>query len=420
MNVFLGKLKTVLTKYKTIFANLGYLSAIKLFSLIIPIVIYPYLIRVLGVDGYGKIVFAEAIISYLVILISFGFNLSATKEISLFREDQDALGKIVSVVYLLKAFLLVVAIGLAVAAYFLFFKMKVEAIVYFGCLHLCIYEFIFPIWYFQGKEQLKVITYISLCSRAMMLLGILILVNKPEDYRIVPFIYGISTISPTVYLLYIMFFVDGLRFSCQPMSILRKHFIESSVYFSSTISIQIFTNTNKFILGNFAGNTVLAIYDVIEKFIRILAVPITMLKVILLPNVVKSQNKLIVRNTTILMTSVYFIIVVLCFIFSSNIINALFGEYIEEAILLFKLYLPILIIFNLSNYYGVVSLTAFNFSNDLLSATFASMVFYCLGVGFLFIVKNQFEASDLVINSLIVEIVFVCIVYYKLYKQKLL
>ncbi|MFL0112886.1 oligosaccharide flippase family protein, partial [Tenacibaculum maritimum] len=77
-----------LQKYKGLLANLGYLTVIKVFNLILPLIVFPYLLQTLGSQKYGLVIFAESIVVYLVIFISFGFALSGTKEISIHRDNK--------------------------------------------------------------------------------------------------------------------------------------------------------------------------------------------------------------------------------------------------------------------------------------------------------------------------------------------
>ena len=75
----MNKIKSIISNNKALIENFSYLSVFQILNLAFPLFTYPYLIRILGVSIYGKIVFAQAIIGYLVILISFGFNISAKK-----------------------------------------------------------------------------------------------------------------------------------------------------------------------------------------------------------------------------------------------------------------------------------------------------------------------------------------------------
>ena len=78
---------------KNIVKNFSYLAVLQVFNLAIPLVTLPYLITVLGRENYGLIVFSQTLVSYFLILINFGFNIIATKEVSLHRDDEKKLSK---------------------------------------------------------------------------------------------------------------------------------------------------------------------------------------------------------------------------------------------------------------------------------------------------------------------------------------
>ena len=87
-------------RYKTLIENFGYLTLLQICNLLIPLVTYPYLINTLGKNLYGVIIYSQAIVSYLAIFVNWGFNISATKYISINREDSKKINEIVSVVYI--------------------------------------------------------------------------------------------------------------------------------------------------------------------------------------------------------------------------------------------------------------------------------------------------------------------------------
>ena len=106
---FYEKIISVIKQYRTIFSNMSYLSAMQVFKMFIPLITYPYLIRILGSETYGLIVFVQAIIAYLLILVGFGFNTIATKEISVNRDNKEKINEIVSSVLIIKIALLIFA-----------------------------------------------------------------------------------------------------------------------------------------------------------------------------------------------------------------------------------------------------------------------------------------------------------------------
>ena len=60
-----------LSRNKTVLANFSYLSILQVFTILFPLLTYPYLLRVIGLELYGVIVFAQAIINYVSLVINF-------------------------------------------------------------------------------------------------------------------------------------------------------------------------------------------------------------------------------------------------------------------------------------------------------------------------------------------------------------
>ncbi len=82
--------------YKRITENILSLFSLQGFNYILPLITFPYLTRVLGPDKYGLVVFALAFMGYFQILTDYGFNLSATREVSIHRSDDTKISQIFS------------------------------------------------------------------------------------------------------------------------------------------------------------------------------------------------------------------------------------------------------------------------------------------------------------------------------------
>ena len=74
--------------------NSAMLMAMNIAKMIFPLLTLPYLTRVLSKDCYGSVVYVKSVITYLQILVDFGFVLSATKDIVRARQDKAAQEKI--------------------------------------------------------------------------------------------------------------------------------------------------------------------------------------------------------------------------------------------------------------------------------------------------------------------------------------
>src|SRR5450631_216783 len=78
--------------------NVTSLSGLQLVTYFFPIIILPYLFRVIGPERFGLICFAQAFVQYFMILTDYGFSVSATKEISLCHEDKIKICNVISAV----------------------------------------------------------------------------------------------------------------------------------------------------------------------------------------------------------------------------------------------------------------------------------------------------------------------------------
>ena len=89
-------LREKLGRNKTVLANVSYLSILQIFTILFPLLTYPYLLRVIGLDLYGVIVFAQTIITYVSLVINFGFNMSGAKNVAICKENKELLSRIVN------------------------------------------------------------------------------------------------------------------------------------------------------------------------------------------------------------------------------------------------------------------------------------------------------------------------------------
>lgn len=102
---------------------------------------YPYVIRTVGADNYGVVVFCQAIIAYVVIIINFGYNVSATRKISENRTNVFKIREIYSSIVYQK--LLIFAICLVSGLFVLIFLKYDYSVILLGFIGLCIQEVFF-------------------------------------------------------------------------------------------------------------------------------------------------------------------------------------------------------------------------------------------------------------------------------------
>ncbi|ASS97999.1 MULTISPECIES: oligosaccharide flippase family protein [Geobacillus] len=82
---------------KRLFENFLSLATLQGLNYILPLLTLPYLVRVLGPDNYGLVAFAQSFIQFFIILVDYGFNLSATNQIAIYRDNKKKELKVFSV-----------------------------------------------------------------------------------------------------------------------------------------------------------------------------------------------------------------------------------------------------------------------------------------------------------------------------------
>lgn len=301
------KFNELLSRYKLLLDNFNYLSILQLFQLLFPLIIYPYLIRVLGKDLYGVVAYANAITAYFIVFINFGFEISEIREISIHRKNKRKVSEIVSSVLSIKSIFALLSILIIVLSVFFIPKLSKHRLLFFATFGMLIDAAINPRFFFQGIEKMKFITILSLGSRLMFLSLIFIFVKTPEHYFLVPLLTSIGAIISSIFGLIIVFKEFDIRYLKPKLSKIREYVNNSLPFFGSRISILLINKTNILLIGTFVGYTEVAYYDLADKLVSVMKMPLNIFNQVLYPNVSKTKNTKLVKKIMFFLFLVYII-----------------------------------------------------------------------------------------------------------------
>lgn len=160
---------------------LASLYGLRLVNYVCPLVLVPYLARVLGPQGWGVYAFAEACGRGVQMLVEYGFQLAGVREVALRRNDRKELAALVS--GMLGAQLAMGAAALAVLFLLTaaFGPFRQAAALLPGAFLYGLGLGLSPIWYFQGTERLARMVTIDILSRMIGVGGVFLLVRSPGD-----------------------------------------------------------------------------------------------------------------------------------------------------------------------------------------------------------------------------------------------
>ncbi len=115
---------------KALVNNFLSLSVLQVANYLLPLITFPYLVRVIGVEYFGLLSFANATIAYFNMITDYGFVLTATREIAVHRDDRNKVIEIFSSVMIIKFILMCICFVLLCILVFSFDKFSGEIIVY--------------------------------------------------------------------------------------------------------------------------------------------------------------------------------------------------------------------------------------------------------------------------------------------------
>lgn len=363
--------------------NFSYLSAMQIFNIVIPLVTYSYLIRVLGSENYGLVVFAQAIVSYLMVLVSFGFSFSATQKISIHRNDREKISEIVSSVLIIKMSLLFAAFLILIALLIIIPEADDMELIFILSMWVCFYEALMPTWYFQGIEKMKYIVYFNFLSRTVFTSLIFIFVRASSDYLLLPTINGLGSLIACFGALYIVFARHKVPFKKQKLIVLKKYLQDSFAIFLSNSVVKIYDGTSKVLIGIYFGMTQVAFYDLAEKLSNLLKTPIQIAGQALFPKVASEKSSYYLTKTFwfVLLVSVF--LAIISVIISDSIIKIVGGNEMLPAVPIFVILIVSIVPVTFSLFFANLTLLPFGYSREFLFSRLISMLFYALMISLL-------------------------------------
>jgi len=401
---------------KTLLGNFTYLSILKCLGLLFPLITYPIVIRTVGAEKYGLVIYAHAIISYFIVFINFGFDVSATRRCSENRADKEELSRIYSSVIALKFSLFVVA--LLITAPILYFTHYEHSILLFFLIGLCIQEIFFPIWLFQGLEVMKFITIISFSSSCLYVILLLLFIREESDYYLIAIFQSIGGLLTSIISTILLRRQFGVRFVKIPYSRLRSDFKESLPFFASRFSAIVMEKTNVLVIGHFFTYNMVAIYDLCAKIVSMLQMPFSLVAQVLYPNVAKTKNMSLVKRLIKPVFGTALGMSILTLLFSKYIVLLLGGPEMLGAVpVLFIMiwYAPVI---GINYLLGASTLVVCGYSKQYNMSVIYSVVFYLIVIGVLMI-TGMVNLYTMALAYVLPEIMVVCYRSYVVKKNRL-
>ncbi|WP_392347771.1 oligosaccharide flippase family protein [uncultured Polaribacter sp.] len=234
-------------------------------NFILPLIIFPYLVRNLGSEKYGLVMVAQSVALFLTIIVDFGFNISATREVANLKNDKEKLSQFYWNVFSIKLVLIIITFLLLLGLIICVDKFSVDPLIYLFSFGLVLGQAIFPTWFFQGIEKMQVITIVNVAAKLFFTISLFFVVLSPADYQYVPIFNGLGFVISGLF--GFVFSLQYVKFIFPKLSQVKEIIENSSSLFFSNFAVSLYTSSNTLILGFFAGDSMAGVYASMEKLI---------------------------------------------------------------------------------------------------------------------------------------------------------
>ena len=298
---------------KALLENFVSLSALQLIGMVLPLVTLPYILRVIGFEKYGVIVFSASLIAYFTSLTDFSFRITATRDVAIYRDSPKRLNIIYSKVLTIKTLFLLLSwliIGIAVYVYPPFYE---NSEIYFYTSLLLLGYVLFPEWFFQGIEQMRYITYLNLGIKLFFTLCVFIFIKKESDFWIYPLLQSAGYVGAGLVGQYLLVKKYKLKFIFLPYQLILKTIKINSPIFINQFVPTLYNNTSTFLLGILGTAKLVGIYQAILTVVNLIVALVEILSRVFFPFLNRKKEAFSWYKNMMLITISVMIIGVLIF-----------------------------------------------------------------------------------------------------------
>lgn len=318
--------------------NILSLSLLQAVSYLLPLVAIPYLVRTLGIEKFGLVMFAQAVVQYFILLSDFGFNLSATREIAANRGDSAKLATIFSAVMINRLLLMVAGFVLLYALILAVPRFSKDSTLFLVSFGMVIGNVLFPSWLFQGLEKMKLVTILVVAARSIFVVLIFVVVRSPDDYLFVPLLNSIGWIISACAGLWLVVTRFHIRFTYPGRIVLWYHLRTSAQFFLSRASVWVYGSLNAIVLGFTAGDATVGYYVATEKIFIAMRNSFEPLVLSLYPFMTADKDMRTYKRLFVFAFGVALIGSALVFALSPEIVTMLFGNEFQTSARLLRIF----------------------------------------------------------------------------------
>lgn len=266
-------------------------SFIAFFSMLFPILSFPYVSRILHPEYVGRVSFSESLVTYFLLFSQMGIPTYGTREIAKVRSNRNQLIQLTSQLFLINFSMAICSYLILILASCLVPRLHEDQWLYLVMGLALFMNAMSMEWLYKGLEEYGVLAKRSFGVKLLSLLLIFLLIHKQEDYLVYGFLYMLAAYGAGI-LNFCVAYHDLLRghlhfdkIKSDIKEAFRSHLSHIAVFFAMTCATTIYTHLDTVMVGSMSGNTELGYYNAAVKIKTFLVAITTSLGIVLVPRI---------------------------------------------------------------------------------------------------------------------------------------
>ncbi len=335
---------------KALASNFGYLMIMQIAGYIFPLVTIPYLARVIGVEGFGKIAFAAAVIVWFQTITDWGFSYTATRDVARNRDNLEKVSEIFSNVLWAKILLALISFIILFILTEIIPYLKNNQILLFITFMLVPAKILFADWFFQAIEKMKFITIFDLISKVVFTICIFIFIKEKSDFILQPLFLSLGSALVGLVSFYLIVFKWNIKILSPDYQSIMITLKNSKDVFINNLLPNLYNSFSLVLLGIWGGSIASGIYDAGRKFVGISHSFMSIIIRVFFPYLSRSIDKHSIFARIHL--SIAAISSLILFLLAPYLIKIFFTQEFYEAITILKISSISIFLIALSQVYG--------------------------------------------------------------------
>ena len=362
---------------KVLASNFGFLMLLQIAGYVFPLITIPYLARVIGVDGFGKVAFAAAVIVWFRTIAEWGFNYTATRDVARNRDDLDKVSEIFSNVLWARVFLMFISLVILLIAISAIPYFKENQTILLVTFLLVPGHILFPDWFFQAMERMKYITIFDLLSKALFTALVFVLIKEESDFILQPLFVSLGYVLSGTIAMYIIVVKWKVKIHPPKPKIVFSTIRNSTDVFVNNIMPNLYNSLSTVLLGFMGGSVSNGLLDAGSKFVAVAQQFMTVLSRVFFPFLSRKIDKHAMYAKLSLIVAAFSSLCL--FIAAPLIIKLFFTEEFYSAIIVLKIMSLSIVFITMINVYGVNYMILKGREKELKNITF-----FCSVLGLFF------------------------------------